>query len=176
MEKIRNINVPPFAGKILSKLEKAGFESYVVGGCVRDSLMGEKPNDWDVCTAACPDEIKKVFAGYKLITAGEKHGTIAILNGGECVEATTFRTENGYSDMRRPDKVSFIKDIVEDLKRRDFTVNAMAASPKRGFKDPFGGEADIKAQIIRCVGDPYERFNEDAFFVVFIRIVLMKMP
>lgn len=160
------IKIPIFAEEILKMLEDKGFESYAVGGCVRDSLMGKTPNDWDICTSALPSQIKTAVYPLKVITVGEKHGTIAVLNRGKCVEVTSFRTESTYTDSRHPDSVDFVKDVSEDLKRRDFTVNAMAYSKKRGFKDLFGGLKDLDNKIIRCVGEPEKRFSEDALRIM----------
>ncbi len=160
------IKIPIFAEEILRMLEDKGFESYAVGGCVRDSLMGKTPNDWDICTSALPSQIKAAVYPLKVITVGEKHGTIAVLNRAKCIEVTSFRTESAYTDSRHPDSVDFVKDVSEDLKRRDFTVNAMAYSKKRGFKDFFGGKKDLENKIIRCVGDPEKRFSEDALRIM----------
>lgn len=160
------IKIPEFAADIIDRLERAGYESYVVGGCVRDSIMGKTPHDWDICTAASPEKIKSAVFPLRILTAGEKHGTIAVLREKECIEVTSFRTEGVYSDMRRPDNVTFVKDLSEDLKRRDFTMNAMAYSPKRGFVDLFGGIDDVKNKVIRCVGDPERRFSEDALRIM----------
>ena len=160
------IKIPIFAEEILKMLEDKGFESYAVGGCVRDSLMGKTPNDWDICTSALPSQIKEAVYPLKVITVGEKHGTIAVLNRGKCIEVTSFRTESTYTDSRHPDSVDFVKDLSEDLKRRDFTVNAMAYSKKRGFKDLFGGLKDLENKIIRCVGEPEKRFSEDALRIM----------
>ena len=150
----------------LWKLESAGWESYAVGGCVRDSLLGREPHDWDLCTAAPPEEMKKVFAGERVIGTGLKHGTLTVLAPSMPLEITTFRTEGGYSDCRHPDSVSFVRDIHEDLARRDFTINAMAYSPTRGLRDDFGGREDLQNGVIRCVRDADERFNEDALRIL----------
>ncbi len=143
-------------------LRQAGFEAYAVGGCVRDSLLGLTPHDYDLCTNALPEETARLFEGYTLVRSGEKHGTIGVVAEGEVIEITTFRTEGGYQDSRHPDWVRFVSSIREDLSRRDFTVNAMAYSPETGYIDPFGGQEDLKNRILRTVGDAKVRFTEDA--------------
>ncbi len=145
----------------MQTLEQAGFQAYAVGGCVRDSLLGLTPHDYDLCTNALPEQTAAVFADYTLVRSGEKHGTIGVATPKEVVEITTFRTEGGYTDNRRPDWVRFVPSLTEDLARRDFTVNAMAYSPREGFFDPFGGQADLKNKILRTVGEPTARFTED---------------
>ena len=156
------MRLPEDAARTLEKLESDGWESYAVGGCVRDSLLGIEPHDWDLCTAAPPEAMKKVFAGERVIETGLKHGTLTLLAPSGPLEITTFRTESGYSDCRHPDRVSFVRDIHADLARRDFTVNAMAYSPVRGLRDDFGGREDLGNGVLRCVGDPETRFREDA--------------
>ena len=150
----------------LNALETAGFECWCVGGCVRDHLLGLIPHDYDLCTSATPAEMKADFADFSLVLAGEKHGTVGVITADGVVEITTFRTESGYEDNRHPDKVEFVTDIRQDLSRRDFTVNAMAWSPTRGLCDPFGGEKDLKAGILRAVGDPATRFREDSLRIL----------
>ena len=151
----------------IQKLENAGFACYAVGGCVRDSLLGKTPHDYDLCTAATPEQIKAVFSDFPQIHAGEKHGTIGIIFPNKNVyEITTFRTEGDYSDSRHPGWVTFVSHIEGDLARRDFTVNAMAYSPKRHLADPFGGQADLQNKILRSVGDPKRRFTEDALRIL----------
>lgn len=147
-------------------LETAGFEAYAVGGCVRDALLGLSPHDYDLCTAATPQQTAALFAGHTLVRSGEKHGTIGVVMHGEVIEITTFRTEGGYQDSRHPDWVHFVSHVQEDLARRDFTVNAMAYSPTRGYIDPFGGQADLKNKVLRAVGVPRERFSEDALRIL----------
>lgn len=147
-------------------LERAGFEAYAVGGCVRDALLGLTPHDYDLCTNATPRETADLFADHTLVRAGEKHGTIGVVIEKEVIEITTFRTEGGYRDSRHPDWVRFVPRIEEDLARRDFTVNAMAYSPSRGYIDPFGGQEDLQNRILRTVGDPEERFSEDALRIL----------
>lgn len=150
----------------IDRLENAGFAAYAVGGCVRDSLLGLTPHDYDLCTAATPEQIKRLFAQYPLVLNGEKHGTVTVILEHRPVEITTFRTEGGYADGRHPDWVQFVPSIEEDLSRRDFTVNAMAYSPTRGFADPFGGQADLKSKTLRAVGDPAARFKEDSLRIL----------
>lgn len=152
--------------EILERLETAGYPAFVVGGCVRDYLMGLSPHDFDITTAAPPHETERVFADCRVIETGIKHGTVTVLYKGVSIEITTFRVDGEYSDGRHPDSVSFSSDITDDLSRRDFTMNGIAFSPRRGFVDPFGGERDINAGIIRCIGDPDKRFCEDALRVV----------
>ena len=147
-------------------LEDAGFAAYAVGGCVRDSLLGLTPHDYDLCTAATPAQIRDVFSDYRLVLAGEKHGTVSVVMDGGLIEITTFRTEGDYTDNRHPGWVRFVTDIESDLSRRDFTVNAMAYSPTRGFADPFGGREDLKNRVLRAVGDPSRRFTEDALRIL----------
>ena len=160
------MNLPEHVKACLSDLENAGFSAYAVGGCVRDWLLGLTPQDYDLCTAATPTEIKKVFQDFPMVLAGEKHGTVGIVVDKQVVEITTFRTEGEYLDHRHPDRVEFVTDIALDLSRRDFTVNAMAWSPVRGLADPFGGTADLKAGILRAVGTPALRFTEDALRIL----------
>ena len=150
----------------IDALEQAGFTAYAVGGCVRDALLGLTPHDYDLCTNALPAQTAALFAGHTLVRSGEKHGTIGVVVAGEVIEITTFRTEGGYQDSRHPDWVSFVSSLEEDLSRRDFTVNAMAYSPKTGYVDPFGGREDLKAGILRTVGDAELRFTEDALRIL----------
>ena len=160
------MKLPEHVHFCLTRLESAGYPCYAVGGCVRDALLGLTPQDYDLCTAALPEETEAVFADYKLVLAGKKHGTVGVIIDSEVVEITTFRTEGGYQDHRHPDWVRFVPEIKEDLARRDFTVNAMAWSPTRGLQDPFGGEADLKNRVLRAVGDPECRFREDALRIL----------
>ena len=150
----------------INALDRAGYRAYAVGGCVRDSLLGLTPHDYDLCTDASPEETARIFADFTLVRAGEKHGTIGVVMDGEIYEITTFRTEGGYRDSRHPDWVRFVTDVKEDLARRDFTVNAMAYSPKEGYIDPFGGQKDLENHILRAVGDPETRFTEDALRIL----------
>ena len=158
--------LPETVVSCMQKLHRAGFEAYAVGGCVRDSLLGLPPHDYDLCTNALPEETAQLFADHRLVRSGEKHGTIGVVVDGEVLEITTFRTEGGYQDSRHPDWVKFVSSIEEDLARRDFTVNAMAYSPETGYIDPFGGQADLKNKVLRTVGDPELRFTEDALRIL----------
>lgn len=160
------MTLPRPVSRALDRLEIAGYEAYAVGGCVRDALMGKVPDDYDICTAALPSEIESVFTDCRVLETGLKHGTVTVLIDGMPLEITTFRTESTYTDGRHPDSVAFTSFIEEDLARRDFTVNAMAFSPKHGLIDPFGGGRDLKARILRCVGDPSLRFTEDALRIL----------
>lgn len=155
------MQLPNHVTQCIDALESAGFQAYAVGGCVRDSLLGLVPHDYDLCTDALPEEIQAVFPDRKQILTGARHGTVTIVTDDGPVEITTFRTEGPYSDSRRPDWVEFVKDIRLDLQRRDFTVNAIAYSPVRGFVDPFGGRADLDAKQLRTVGEANARFRED---------------
>ena len=151
----------------LQRLEEAGFPAYVVGGCVRDAVLGLQPHDFDMCTAALPEEICRIFADFPLIHNGIKHGTVGVIfPGPEVYEITTFRTEGDYADSRHPDWVAFVPEVEQDLARRDFTVNAMAYSPTRGFADPFGGRQDLHQGILRAVGEAPRRFTEDALRIL----------
>lgn len=158
--------IPDGARHILQLLDGAGHEAYLVGGCVRDLLRGAAPHDWDVCTSALPEETEQCFAGRRVVETGLKHGTVTVLEEGEPYEITTYRTEGPYSDNRRPDFVRFVPDLEEDLARRDFTMNAIAMDLRGNLRDPFGGTDDIKAGLIRCVGEPNERFREDGLRVM----------
>jgi len=158
--------LPDYIKGCIDALEGAGFAAYAVGGCVRDERLGLAPHDYDLCTAALPEETEAVFADRKLVLAGKKHGTVGVVTEGGVVEITTFRIEAGYTDNRHPDAVEFVTDIEKDLARRDFTVNAMAFSPYRGFADPFGGRTDLKTKTLRAVGDPVKRFQEDSLRIL----------
>ncbi len=159
-------DIPAGARKILQTLTAGGHEAYLVGGCVRDLLRGVEPHDWDICTSARPEETERCFAGQRIIETGLKHGTVTVLMEGEPYEITTYRTEGPYSDRRRPDYVRFVPDLTEDLARRDFTMNAIAMDLEGNLRDPFGGAMDIKAGLIRCVGEPDQRFQEDGLRVM----------
>lgn len=150
----------------IDTLEQAGHSTYVVGGCVRDHLLGLTPHDYDMCTDASPEQICALFARHELVRNGEKHGTIGVVLAGTLFEITTFRSEGGYSDGRHPDWVTFVSDIKEDLARRDFTVNAMAYNPNTGYIDPFGGQQDLEDKVLRAVGDAQTRFQEDALRIL----------
>ena len=158
--------LPPYVENCISALEAQGFAAYAVGGCVRDALLGLTPHDYDLCTAATPEQIKAIFADYPLVLAGEKHGTVGVVTQGEVVEITTFRREGDYLDNRHPERVDFVTDVTQDLARRDFTVNAMAYSPSRGFADPFGGREDLARKVLRAVGEPAQRFREDSLRIL----------
>ena len=160
------MQLPAQVHRVLSRLNAAGFEAYAVGGCVRDMLLGRTPGDYDVTTSALPEETVAVFSGERVIETGLKHGTVTVLTDGMPVEITTFRVDGAYSDARHPDAVSFTRSLREDLARRDFTMNAVAWNPESGLADPFGGEADIRAGLVRCVGDPEARFREDALRIM----------
>ena len=160
------MDIPQYAATVLERLEHHGFEAYVVGGCVRDSLMGRTPKDWDVCTNALPDEVLRVFRKFHVIKTGLKHGTVTVMVDHQPVEVTTFRIDGAYTDNRHPDSVNFVSRVEEDLARRDFTINAMAYNPRRGLVDAFGGREDLDARAIRCVGEPDERFHEDGLRIL----------
>lgn len=163
------IHIPPFAAAVIGKLCADGYEAYAVGGCVRDTMLGRIPDDWDVTTSALPETTLSLFScadGFKAVPTGIAHGTVTVISGGEPVEVTTFRVDGKYSDHRRPDSVGFTGRLEEDLARRDFTINAMAYSPERGLIDPYGGERDLGDRIIRCVGEPERRFDEDALRIL----------
>ena len=156
------MQIPQSVQLCIDTLENAGFAAYLVGGCVRDAYLNLIPHDFDLCTNALPEQTEAVFSDHKLVLAGKKHGTIGVVTDTGVVEITTFRTEGGYTDCRHPEWVEFVSDIEADLARRDFTVNAMAYSPSRGFADPFGGREDLDKGILRAVGEPSARFEEDA--------------
>ena len=154
------------AAELLDTLHRAGYAAYVVGGCVRDSLLGLTPHDWDLCTSALPQQGMELFGAEKCIPTGLQHGTVTVKQGGGLYEITTFRTEGTYTDGRHPDEVHFVPDVREDLARRDFTINAMAYNAKEGLIDPFGGQADLQSGILRAVGVPHQRFTEDALRIL----------
>ena len=158
--------IPAPVQACIDRLESAGFATYLVGGCVRDAYLNLQPHDFDITTAALPEQTEAVFHDCKLVTAGKKHGTIGVVTDCGVVEITTFRTEGDYSDSRHPQWVKFVPCIEEDLTRRDFTIGAMAYSPTRGFADPFGGRSDLDNQILRAVGNPAARFEEDALRIL----------
>ncbi len=160
------MDMPKNVDIAINLLQSAGFEAYAVGGCVRDSLLGKIPNDWDITTSAKPEDMKSVFADFHCIDTGIKHGTVTVVIDGEPLEITTFRLDGEYEDNRHPKSVTFTSDLGADLGRRDFTVNAMAYSKKTETVDLFGGQNDLKNGIIRCVGDPDRRFNEDALRIL----------
>ena len=158
--------LPAPVAELLACLKRAGFSAYAVGGCVRDSLLNLEPHDWDICTSALPEQMQEVFSGYHTVETGLKHGTLTVVANHVPYEVTTFRIDGDYTDHRHPDSVIFVDDLTKDLARRDFTVNAMAWSPDTGLQDPFGGRQDLAAKIIRCVGEPEQRFEEDALRVL----------
>lgn len=161
-----NIAIPDHAARLMKMLESAGFETWCVGGCVRDALRGCTPHDWDLCTSAMPEEMLEVFKNCRTIPTGIKHGTITVLNGGEPIEITTYRCDGDYLDHRRPSNVQFVRDIRSDLERRDFTMNAICLDLRGRLYDPFDGQGDIERGIIRCVGEPRKRFDEDALRIL----------
>ena len=160
------IKLDPGAAVLLDALHGAGHAAYAVGGCVRDSLLGLDPHDWDLCTSARPEQVMALFGEEKCIPTGLQHGTVTVKQGGRLYETTTFRTEGAYSDGRHPDAVCFVPDVREDLARRDFTINAMAYSAEEGLIDPFGGRDDLAAHLVRAVGEPERRFEEDALRIL----------
>ena len=160
------IKLDPGAALLLDALHGAGHAAYAVGGCVRDSLLGLDPHDWDLCTSARPEQVMALFGEEKCIPTGLQHGTVTVKQGGRFYETTTFRTEGAYSDGRHPDAVCFVPDVREDLARRDFTINAMAYSAEEGLIDPFGGRDDLAAHLVRAVGEPERRFEEDALRIL----------
>ena len=159
-----HIEIPDKVGFIISKLEEAGFEAYAVGGCIRDSILGREPEDWDITTSALPKDIKACFK--RTVDTGIEHGTVTVLLGDNSFEVTTYRVDGEYRDLRHPTEVSFTNRVAEDLRRRDFTINAMAYNPATGLLDLFEGRKDLEAGIIRCVGVPDERFSEDALRIL----------
>lgn len=165
-EEKAKVTLPEYISNIIERIESCGYEGYAVGGCVRDSLMGRVPKDWDVATSASPEEIKKIFSDRRVIDIGEAHGTETVVEEGNNVEITTYRFDGEYKDARHPEKVEFTSDIKEDLARRDFTINAMAYSEKNGLVDIFGGEKDLRSGVLRCVGDAETRFSEDALRIM----------
>ena len=160
------ILLDPGAAALLETLHQAGYAAYVVGGCVRDSLLGQQVHDWDLCTSARPEQVMALFGEQQCIPTGLQHGTVTIKYGGQLYETTTFRTEGAYSDGRHPDQVQFVPQVQADLARRDFTINAMAYHPAEGLVDPFGGQQDLEQGLLRAVGDPYTRFQEDALRIL----------
>ena len=163
---MQNIRLDAGAAALLARLHGAGYAAYAVGGCVRDSLLGRTPQDWDLCTSARPEQVLALFGEGQCIPTGLQHGTVTIKYGGQLYETTTFRTEGAYTDGRHPDEVHFVPDVREDLARRDFTINAMAYNEKEGLVDPFGGQADLQSGIVRAVGVPRQRFTEDALRIL----------
>ena len=160
--RISHNQLPPAGLELVNRLNRAGYEAWFVGGCVRDLLMGNPPHDWDICTNALPEETRRVLGDLRIHDTGIQHGTVLVMAGGAGYEITTFRTESDYSDHRHPDSVCFVRDLASDLARRDFTINAMAYHSQYGLVDRFGGREDLEQGIIRAVGDPAQRFEEDA--------------
>ena len=160
------MEIPQEPGNLLRRLNECGFQAYAVGGCIRDSLLGKTPGDWDICTSALPEETEACFSDLRVVETGLKHGTVTVISSGEPYEITTFRSDGVYLDHRRPQKVDFVRTLKEDLLRRDFTINAMAAGLDGVIQDPFGGQKDLKEGVIRCVGDPEKRFSEDALRIL----------
>lgn len=163
---MKQFQLPQDVETLLQKLNEAGFEAFLVGGCVRDMLMGIEPQDYDITTDAGPQQIKNVYRDFHIIETGLKHGTLTIRFNHASYEITTYRSESSYADHRHPDSIFFSKSLTEDLKRRDFSINSMAYSPLTGLIDPYDGQGDLKRQLIRCVGDPEDRFNEDALRIL----------
>ena len=163
---MQNIRLDAGAAALLARLHGAGYAAYAVGGCVRDSLLGRTPQDWDLCTSARPEQVLALFGEGQCIPTGLQHGTVTIKYGGQLYETTTFRTEGAYTDGRHPDEVHFVPDVRQDLARRDFTINAMAYNDTEGLIDPFGGQQDLQQGILRAVGDPATRFEEDALRIL----------
>ena len=160
------LTLDPGAAALLDALHAAGYAAYAVGGCVRDSLLGRTAHDWDLCTSALPQQVMELFGTEQCIPTGLQHGTVTIKYGGQLYETTTFRTEGSYTDGRHPDAVQFVPDVREDLARRDFTINAMAYNAAEGLVDPFGGQADLQNGLLRAVGEPQQRFTEDALRIL----------
>ena len=160
------LTLDPGAAALLDTLHAAGYAAYAVGGCVRDSLLGRTAHDWDLCTSALPQQVMELFGAEQCIPTGLQHGTVTIKYGGQLYETTTFRTEGSYTDGRHPDEVQFVPDVREDLARRDFTINAMAYNAAEGLVDPFGGQADLQNGLLRAVGEPQQRFTEDALRIL----------
>lgn len=160
------LTLDPGAAALLDALHAAGYAAYAVGGCVRDSLLGRTAHDWDLCTSALPQQVMELFGTEQCIPTGLQHGTVTIKYGGQLYETTTFRTEGSYTDGRHPDEVQFVPDVREDLARRDFTINAMAYNEAEGLVDPFGGQKDLQNGLLRAVGEPQQRFTEDALRIL----------
>ena len=160
------LTLDPGAVALLNALHAAGYAAYAVGGCVRDSLLGRTAHDWDLCTSALPQQVMELFGAEQCIPTGLQHGTVTIKYGGQLYETTTFRTEGSYTDGRHPDEVQFVPDVREDLARRDFTINAMAYNEAEGLVDPFGGQKDLQNGLLRAVGEPQQRFTEDALRIL----------
>lgn len=163
---MNKINIPNGAALILAMLKHYGFDAYVVGGCVRDSLLGLQPKDWDICTSALPEQVEEIFKDNRIIETGLKHGTVTIVMDDGQYEVTTFRTDGAYSDCRRPDNVTFVRNVEDDLARRDFTINALAYDGRGQLIDLYGGMYHLEHGVISCVGNADDRFNEDALRIM----------
>ena len=163
---MKNIKLPDDVRMILNRFHENGYEAFIVGGCVRDSLLGDEPKDYDITTNALPTQVEQLFSDLKVIETGIRHGTVTVIINKEPYEITTYRTDIKYSDHRHPDEVRYALTLGEDLSRRDFTVNAMAYDEENGLIDSFNGVNDLNEGIIRCVGDPDTRFNEDALRIL----------
>lgn len=161
-----NIKIPNYAVKMLEKLNSSGYEAYIVGGCIRDSILKRSPNDWDITTSATPEQMLEVFKGYNVIPTGIKHGTLTVISEKKPIEITTFRTDGEYENHRKPKEVCFVSSLKEDLARRDFTCNAIACDKDGNIFDYFDGMKDIENKIIRAVGEPQKRFDEDALRIL----------
>ena len=161
-----NLLLPASVSDLLRRLNESGFSAYAVGGCVRDSMLGLEPHDWDICTSALPEQMQEVFRDLHTVETGLKHGTLTVVVDHVPYEVTTFRVDGDYTDHRHPDSVCFVDNLTEDLARRDFTVHAMAGSPETGLADPFDGQSDLAAGLIRCVGEAEKRFDEDALRIL----------
>lgn len=161
-----SLKLPSPVKAVLEALDRAGFEAWLVGGCVRDALLGRPVGDYDLTTSATPEEMRRAFQKFRVLETGIKHGTLTVLVDGLPIEVTTYRVESGYSDHRRPDRVSYTRDLARDLRRRDFTVNALAWRPDAGVRDLFGGLADLRRRLLRCIGDPRQRFSEDGLRIL----------
>lgn len=160
------ITIPAGAAEIIAVLKESGFNAYVVGGCVRDSILGKEPKDWDICTSAKPDDVIRCFSNRQIVETGLHHGTVTVMIDDEQYEVTTFRVDGEYSDNRHPDSVQYVSDVRVDLARRDFKMNSMAYNDDEGLIDPFGGANDIENRKISCVGNPDDRFEEDALRIM----------
>lgn len=160
------MQLPLYVNEVLNKLHDSGYEAYCVGGCVRDYLLGQCPQDYDITTSALPEQIINVFDGYRLLTVGLKHGTVTVIIDKHTIEITTFRIDGDYNDHRHPSMVGFTVNLAEDLARRDLTINAMAYNDKVGLVDLYGGADDLKKGVIKCVGDPMKRFDEDGLRIL----------
>ena len=160
------IHPPKQVLRLMELLQRQGYEAYAVGGCIRDSLLGLSPNDWDLTCSALPEETIRALPGYQVLATGLQHGTVTVVADGMPVEITTYRVDGTYSDGRHPDSVTFSRNLVDDLARRDFTVNAIAYHPSKGLVDPYNGLHDLHSRTLRCVGIPEQRFQEDALRIL----------